>query len=260
MLFALMGGLFVVACDDNDDKKDYIYQSIVTITVDQASTGNTFYLTTEKGNKLTPINQSMWVSNISNGQRALAYFVIESGSAPSYTIDLLALKPILTKSVWVMDTANVDSIVVANQYPGPILDAWYKDGFINVFFRYYWVDARVYVNLVKSEVAFVTTNGVTDTVPSAVPNPLNGELSLQFIVNLNNMWLFPPQWTNSIASFAVPAAVANMSTVTSIKILYYDFNANQKYYTLPVNKNTSNFYETELVKNSDGMNVKIMQE
>ncbi|MDO5571806.1 MAG: hypothetical protein Q4F97_10150 [Bacteroidales bacterium] len=259
ILFALIGGLFVVACDDNDDD-DYIYQSIVTVTVDQAATGNSFYLTTEKGNKLTPDNQSQWLTDIANGKRAVAYFTIKSGSAPSYTIDLLALKPILTKSVWVMDTANVDSIVVAKKYPGPILEAWYQGGYINIFFRYYWVDAPVYVNLVKSEVTFVTSGGETDTIASTTPNPTGGVLSLEFIVNLNNRWILPPQWTNSIASFAIPADVASIAGVTTIKILYYDRNANPQYYTLPVNQTSSNFYKSELIKNSDGMNVKTLME
>ena len=230
-LISLLVGLTAFwACDDNDDEKDYIYQSFAMVTLDEAN--NSFTLTTEKGNTLTPTNAAVYVNKVTNGEWVIATFRDVTGTAPSYSIYLLNVEKILTKPVWTMTTTNVDSAVVASRDPGYVLRAWAVKGkslgYVNILFTSFWMSEPTYVNLVKNETTVVDG----DTVASTTPNPVNGVLTLDFIATYQGAQILPPQRANGVASFTVP--VSELANLKTIVINFTDFNLVQKTYTVTV--------------------------
>lgn len=228
------------ACDDNDDHEDRIYQSFAMVQLDE--TNNTFTLKTEKGNTLTPTNASVYVNKVTNGEWVIATFRDVTGSAPAFNVFLLNLEKILTKPVWVMDTANVDSVVVKERDPGVIQKAWVVKGsslaYINVTFTSYFMSAPIYVNLVQNNTQVVNN----DTVPSTALNPVSGVWTLDFITTYQGAQILPPQTAFGVVSFTVP--LSQIEGLTKIVINYTNGNLKQQQYTVNVS-NANTFVATE---------------
>lgn len=237
LLFAFLGlGAFWACDDDNDNEYLNVYQSIVTVTVDNSA--NTFYLTTEKGNKLVPDNQSSWLSDVSNGQKAIATFTIVSGSAPTYTINLVDLQTVLTKSAILYTTAADTAGNVQLErpwYPGVIRDVWYTagqdTGYVNIVFSSIFFSDVTYVNL------------IADQIPPVV-NPSAGILTLRFVVKNTGAQILPPSTARGIVAFAIP--LSKLSGVSTLQLQYQNFNNNPQTINLNISSSSSSsMYSTE---------------
>lgn len=234
-LITLLIGLTTFwSCDDNDDK-DVIYQSFALVSLDQAN--NTFTLTTEKGNVLTPTNANVFVNKVTDGEWVIATFRDLTGAAPAYNMYLLSLDKVLTKPVWEMTVDNVDSVVVESRDPGYILKSWAVKGedlaYVNVLFTSWWMSEPTYVNLVKNET--MVQDG--DTVPSTKPNPDAGVLTLDFITTYNGAQILPPQRSNGVVSFTMP--LPDLANVDKIVINFTNFDGRLQQYNVTVSdKNT----------------------
>lgn len=237
-LISLIIGLTAFwSCDDNDDD-DILYRSFAMVQMDGDSP-TTFTLKTERGNILTPHNPSSFISSLTNGEWVIATFYIKNGSAPNYTVELLATQQVLTKSYWVMTTSNVDSTVVATRDPGAIRNAWLVRGatssYINVMFTTNWFSGPTYVNLVQNN----TTVSGNDTIASTTPNPNAGVWTLDFITTYTGAQILPPQISRGIVSFILPTS--SLEGLTMIKINYTNFKRELIPYTINLSSAPSSF-------------------
>jgi len=239
MFSLLMCVVALWSCND-DDHKDDVYQSFAYVKINADSTS--FSLVTEKGNTLSPTNSGVYINKVTANEWVIATYRDVEGKTPDLTCELLYLEKVLTKPVWTMTTANVDSVVVAKRDAGVIKQAWLVEGadksFINVLFAQQWVSGLTYVNLVQNN----TTVSGTDTIASVNPNPAGGTWTLDFITTYQGGLFLPPQIANGIVSFTVPTdSLANLSQIV---INYTDFNLNSKQITVPVEVNQYTFGNT----------------
>ena len=232
------------ACNDDDDKDD-VYQSFAYVALDEGS--STFSLVTEKGNTLIPDNPSVYINTVKNGEWVIATYRDVKGDAGKYTVDVLYLQQVLTKPVWTMTTANVDSAVVSQRDPSPIADAWVVEGrdygYINVVFSTIWMSEPTAINLVQNN----TTVSGTDTIASTAVNPNGGTWTLDLIAKYSGGAFQPTQRVPGVVSFTVP--LDSLENISTIVINYTDYNLNQKVFSVPVTQ-ISNYAFTELDANT----------
>lgn len=238
----LMGLMFFVACDDNDDdySLDKYYQSIVTVQGDESGA---YWLKLVNGDLLWPVNQG-WLPYYGSerGARGLATYNIVGGQDGQFTnlIRLISLSGILTKDVWDWTAANKDTVVLENWNPGVIDEAWIEKGdtvnYINVIFQY-----RAH----KSVIHYI--NLIQDNLNTEVVNPTGGVWSLKFCQNSNGDWVEHGSKYRTLVSFIIPKDI-NLSTLTKINIDFKDWKEATQVYTINVKSSSSTTFSASEVK------------
>lgn len=245
IIFILLGSLSFFSCDkDEDNRYEEFYHNIVTIVMNDDN--NSFYLVTDKGNKLMPTDPTPWFSTLKDGGRGTVLFNIVGGAAPQFLINLISFDPLLTKAVWTVTPENADTAVIDRKDPGMIIDAWYtyntELAYVTVVFKTQAFSGTAYVNLIQDNT--VTVDGTVET--TSVENP-----TTEGVWNLNFITKYPENdlaqgWTmQSMASFVVDHTLIAERKVETIALYYYDMSGAMQVYDVKLKDSASNLYDVD---------------
>lgn len=251
IIFVLLGCLSFFSCDkDEDNRYEEFYHNIVTVVMDDDD--NSFYLVTDKGNKLMPTDPTPWFSNLKDGGRGTVLFNILGGAAPQFLINLISFDPVLTKPVWTVTPENADTAVIDRKDPGLIIDAWYtyntELAYVTVVFKTHVFAGAAYVNLVQDNT--VTVDGVVETTPVENPTP-DGVWNLNFITKYSADNLVQGWTMQNMASFIVDHSLIAERKVEKIALYYYDMSGALQVYDVTLKDSVSNLYDVDFGKDTD---------